>query len=38
MWDRAKDSMFPMMLGYKYFSDEENDREVERRLKYMEGD
>lgn len=35
MWDRAKGSMFPMMLGYKYFNDEENDREVERRIKYM---
>lgn len=28
MWDRAKDSDYPMMLGYKYFNDEENDREV----------
>lgn len=28
MWDRAKDSMFPMMLGYKYFRDEENDKEA----------
>lgn len=37
MWDRAKDSMFPMMLGYKYFNDEENDKEVERRIKYMKG-
>ena len=35
MWDSAKGSMFPMLLGYKYFSDEENDREVERRIKYM---
>lgn len=35
MWDRAKGSMFPMMLGYKYFDDEENDTEVERRIKYM---
>lgn len=35
MWDRAKDSRFPMMLGYKYFNDEENDKEVERRIRYM---
>lgn len=31
MWDRAKDSDYPMMLAYKYFGDEENDKEVERR-------
>lgn len=37
MWDRAKGSMLPMMLGYKYFNDEENDREVERRIRYMKG-
>ena len=34
MWDRAKNSDYPMLLGYKYFSDEENDEEVERRMKY----
>ena len=34
MWDRAKNSNFPMILGYKYFSDEENDKEAERRLNY----
>lgn len=34
MWDRAKDSGYPMMLAYKYFNDEENDREVERRMNY----
>ena len=34
MWDRAKDSDYPMMLAYKYFTDEENDKEVERRLNY----
>jgi len=38
MWNRAKDSTFPMMLEYKYFNDEENDKEVERRIKYMKGD
>lgn len=35
MWDRAKNSDYPMILGYKYFRDEENDAEVERRRKYM---
>lgn len=35
MWDRAKGSTFPMMLGYKYFNDEKNDKEVERRIKYI---
>ena len=35
MWNREKGSMLPMMLEYKYFNDEENDREVERRIKYM---
>ncbi len=34
MWDRAKDSSYPMMLAYKYFNDEENDKEVERRMNY----
>lgn len=35
MWNEAKGSMFPMMLEYKYFNNKENDREVERRIKYM---
>lgn len=35
MYDRAKNSDFPMILGYKYYNDEENDREVERRLAYL---
>lgn len=34
MWDRAKDSWYPMKLAYKYYSDPENDAEVERRLAY----
>lgn len=34
MWDRAKDSSFPMMLAYKYIADPENDAEVERRMDY----
>lgn len=37
MWDRAKGSDYPMMLGYKYYADKENDEEVERRIKYMRG-
>jgi hypothetical protein len=35
MWDNAKNSDYPMLLEYKYFSDEENDAEVERRMKYF---
>ena len=35
MWDRAKGTDYPMLLAYKYFSDEENDTEVERRMKYL---
>ena len=35
MWDRVKNSDYPMLLAYKYFSDEENDAEVERRMKYL---
>lgn len=34
LYPRAKDSDYPMMLAYKYFNDEENDKEVERRIKY----
>lgn len=34
MRDRAKDSNYPMLLAYKYFNDEDNDEEVERRMKY----
>ena len=34
LWDRAKDSWYPMMLAYKYFCDPENDKEVERRMEY----
>lgn len=29
MWDRAKNSMLPNKLAYKYFADEENDKIVE---------
>ena len=38
MYDKAKNSDYPMLLGYKYFADEENDKEVERRMKYERGD
>ena len=34
MWNRAKGSSYPMTLAYKYFNDEENDKEVERRMNY----
>lgn len=34
MWNRAKYSNYPMLLAYKYFNDEDNDEEVERRMKY----
>lgn len=34
LYPEAKDSNYPMMLAYKYFNDEENDKEVERRMKY----
>lgn len=32
MYDCAIGSDYPMLLEYKYFNNEENDREVERRL------
>lgn len=35
MWNRAKNSNYPMMLEYKYVHNEENDKEVERRISYM---
>ena len=38
MYDRAKNSDYPMLLAYKYFNDKENDEEVERRMKYERGD
>lgn len=37
MWDRAKDSWLPIILAYKYYADEENDREAERRINYNKG-
>ena len=38
MWERAKGSNYPMMLGYKYYADPDNDAEVERRIKYKKGE
>lgn len=37
LWNRAKDSDYPMLLAYKYFNDEDNDEEVERRMRYERG-
>ena len=37
LYPRANNSDYPMMLAYKYFNDEENDKEVERRMKYERG-
>ena len=34
MYSKAKQSEFPMLLAYKYYSDNENDVEVERRINY----
>ena len=38
MWDKVKNYDCPMKLAYKYFSNEENDKEVEHRIKYMRGE
>ena len=35
MWDRAKNSMYPILLEYKYYNDPENDEEAERRINYF---
>lgn len=35
MWDHMRDYDYPMLLAYKYFRDEENDTEAERRLRYF---
>lgn len=37
MWDHARDSELPMMLKRKYYADENNDAEVERRARYLYG-
>lgn len=36
MWEPAKGCDYPMMLMYKYYGNEDNDAEVERRLVYRE--
>ena len=36
MWNRMKDCEYPMLLGYKYFNDPDNDAEVERRREFYE--
>ena len=36
MWDRAKGSNLPILLEYKYYANEENDKEAERRIHYDE--
>ena len=38
MWDRAKDSDYPLLLAYKYFRDKENNEEAKRRLSYLWGE
>ena len=37
LWERAKDSYYPMLLEYKYVNNPENDAEVERRMRYSDG-
>ena len=37
MWERAKDDWMPMLLKYKYYQDDKNDKEVERRIKERRG-
>lgn len=37
LYPNAKNTDYPMMLAYKYFKDEENDKEVERRMEYERG-
>lgn len=34
IYSKAKQSDYPMLLAYKYFSDKDNDAEVERRMIY----
>ncbi len=35
IWDKMKDSQYPMILGYKYFDDPENNAEVMRRMVFQ---
>lgn len=34
MWDRGKNTDMPLMLAYKYYSDDEDDSEAEHRINY----
>lgn len=36
MWDKAKHSDLPVMLEYKYYNNDENDIEAERRMDYFQ--
>ena len=38
MWERGYDSDMPMKLMYKYYKDEKNDAEVERRMRWEDDD
>ena len=38
LYETAKDSRYPMKLMYKYYNDEENDAEYERRQQYERED
>lgn len=35
MWDRARNSMYPILLEYKYYENPENDIEAKRRINYL---
>ena len=34
LWDRRKETQYPMLLEYKYYNNPKNDAEVERRMEY----
>lgn len=36
MWEKGIDTQMPMLLEYKYYNNDNNDKEVERRMKYDE--
>lgn len=38
MWDRAKESEYPMKLEFKYYENPENGAEIARRLLYERGE
>lgn len=37
LWDRAKDSRYPLALTYKYYADDDTDAEFERRAAFYKG-